>query len=232
MMKVRIKFFSVFRDVVGLPEIELKAEKGLTIKHLIDLLGELFPKLREMFNEVHPTVIVNGGVVDKDFVIDRDVEIAVAPPASGGSRIKVSLFTDDISIDKIIEELSSEYAGAIALFIGVVKGVVEGRRVYELVYDVYEPYATKVLEKIAREEAEKYCLHSVQIYHRIGSAKPGQKTVVIAVSALSRDEALKALRSILERVKHEPPIYKLEKRDDGEYWVVGDGRRIPRAKPG
>lgn len=36
------------------------------------------------------------------------------------------------------------------------------------------------------------------------------------------------LSRILERVKAEPPIFKLEKRDDGEYYVIGEGRRVKR----
>jgi molybdopterin synthase catalytic subunit len=229
-MKVRIKFFSVFRDAVEAPEIETELEKPLTINQLICLLNERFPKLGKILRIVKPIVIVDGKVVDEGFVIDRDVEIAIAPPASGGIDVKVSVFTDDVSVDKVVEELVSGSVGAIVLFIGVVKGVVDGYKVYELIYDVYEPYATKVLEKIAREEAEKHHLNAVQIHHRVGVAKPGQKTVVIAVSAKSRAEALEALRSILERVKSEPPIYKLERREDGEFWVIGDGKRIPRAR--
>ena len=227
-MKVRIKFFSVFRDATGFPEIEITIEKALSVKQLINILSEYFPKLKKIFEEIQPTIIVDGEVVSDNILIERDAEIAIAPPASGGNNIKVSFFTDDISIDKIVEEIVLDSIGAVAMFVGIVKGDVEGHRVYELVYDVYEPYAKKVLEKIAREEAEKHQLYSVQIHHKVGVAKPGQKTVVIAVSAKGRSEALEALRSILERVKHEPPIYKLEKRDDGEYWVIGDGTRIPR----
>lgn len=229
-MKVKVKFFSIYRDVVNTPEIELEVEEELTIKMLIDEVARSIPKLKYLFNEVPPVIFVNGEVVDEDKVIEDGAEIAIAPPASGGLNVRTSLFRDDVSIDEVFEETVSEGVGAVAIFIGVVKGDVEGRKVYELVYEVYEPYATKVLEKIAKDEMSKHNLYAVRIHHRVGSAKPGQKTIVIAVASSSRENALKALRDILERVKTEVPIYKLEKRDDGEYWVVGDGRRVPRVK--
>jgi molybdopterin synthase catalytic subunit len=50
------------------------------------------------------------------------------------------------------------------------------------------------------------------------------------VSAVNREVAFRVAREALERVKHEVPIFKLERRDDGDYWVVGDGRRIPKEK--
>ncbi|MEM4513905.1 MAG: molybdenum cofactor biosynthesis protein MoaE [Ignisphaera sp.] len=229
-MKVKVKLFSLYRDAVGVPELDLVVEKGSSIKYIIEKLVEDYPNLKSVFREINPLVLMNGEVVEEDTAIYRDAEIALAPPASGGTSIRVSLFSDDISIDRLVEEMVSDKVGAIAVFIGVVKGDVDNHKVYELVYEVYEPYVTKVLERIAEEELTKYGLHAVQIHHRAGVARRGQKTVVIAVSASSRREAFEALHEILERVKFKAPIYKLERRDDGEYWVIGDGKRIRRIK--
>ena len=119
--------------------------------------------------------------------------------------------------------------GAVVLFIGVVKGLVEGNRdVYELEYTGIKDVAIKTMERIAREEAEKYRLSQVTIWHKVGKLKPGEITIVIAVLAESRREAFRAAEEILERVKREVPIFKLEKRSDGEFWVIGDGVRVKR----
>lgn len=229
-MKVKVKLFSLYRDAVGVPELDLVVEEGSPIKYIIEKLIKNYPSLKGLFEEIKPVILMNGEVVEEDIAINRDSEIALAPPASGGTSIRVSLFSDDISIDRLIEEMVSDKVGAVAIFIGVVKGDVNNHKVHELVYEAYEPYATKVFERIAEEELTKYKLYAVQVHHRVGFAKPGQKTVVIAVSSSGRREALEALREILERVKFEAPIYKLERRDDGEYWIIGDGKRIPRTK--
>lgn len=124
-----------------------------------------------------------------------------------------------------------EHCGAITLFIGLVKGLVEGdKKVYELEYTIVKNVALKIMEKIAREEAEKYKLSHVVIWHRIGSLKPGEVTIVIAVLAENRKSSFAAAEEILERVKSEVPIFKLEKRSDGEYWVIGSELRVKREK--
>ncbi len=119
-------------------------------------------------------------------------------------------------------------AGSIAAYIGFVKGVVEGHKVHSLDYEAYDPYAVKKLREIAEDYTRKGEACAVAIIHRVGSLKPGETTVYILVAAEPRDKAFKIAREILERVKREAPIFKLERRDDGEYWVLGDGTRIPR----
>ena len=228
---MRVRLFSLYRDAVGKPEIDINIEGSRTVSSIIRELAEMYPKLRKAIEAVPPLILVNGITVGEDSVVDNDSEIALAPPASGGgSGIEVGLFDRDVSLDEVVlKAVGDRGVGAIAIFVGVVKGEVDGHSVQELVYEAYTPYALRALEKIALEEKERYGLYSVQILHRVGVAKPGEKTLVIAVAARGRKEALSVLSAILERVKSEPPIYKLEKRDDGEYWVVGDSRRIPRS---
>lgn len=146
--------------------------------------------------------------------------------------IKTGIVKDRISIDELVEDLVRETAskggGAIVCFIGFVKGVVDNKKVYRLDYSAYEPYASKKLEEIAREEAEKHNLLGVRLFHRIGELEPGEHTIYIVVASRSRHEAFNGAKEILERVKREVPIYKLEHREDGDYWVIGDGERIKR----
>jgi molybdopterin synthase catalytic subunit len=148
----------------------------------------------------------------------------------------VGFFRDDSEVDiesrvkEIIQKVKGRGVGAILVFVGVVKDVVDGYKVYELHYEAYEDYAIKVLDKIASDELSKDGVEAVEILHRVGPAREGEKTLYIAVAAQSRKQAIESLSRILERVKHEPPIYKLEKREDGECYVVGDGERVKREK--
>ncbi len=146
--------------------------------------------------------------------------------------IKAKILRHELSIDDLIKEIapkaSLEGYGALVAFVGFVKGVVDGEHVTELHYESHEELAEKRLLEIAEETASKYGAHDVIIAHRVGSLKPGETTIYIIVTARSRKEAFEAAAYALERVKHEAPIFKLERRSDGEYWVVGDGRRIRR----
>mgnify|MGYP000439192037 CR=1 FL=1 len=132
-------------------------------------------------------------------------------------------------IKNIMKESSRKGCGAIVMFIGFVKGVVNDKEVYRLEYEAYEPYASKILNKLAEDLAHREGVDSVLIYHRTGSLKPGEPSIYILVSAKSRKDAFSTAMEAIERVKHEVPISKLEIRSDGEYWVIGDGRRIKRS---
>ncbi|MEM0027319.1 MAG: molybdenum cofactor biosynthesis protein MoaE [Ignisphaera sp.] len=233
-MKIRIKLFSLFRDIFNSNEIEIQVEKSsITIEELRDILIRINPRMREILNYIDPIIMVNGIVADMNTKISERDEIALLPPVSGGSKhVSVKLFVDDRDVDieskirDILANLSGEGIGAIAIFVGVVKDVVDGYRVRELVYDAYEPYATKALERIAMEESVNENIKAIEIMHRVGVAKPGEKTLCIIVASRNRKEALETLTKVLERVKHEVPIFKLEKREDGEYYVIGDGKRV------
>jgi MoaD family protein len=234
-MRVKIRFFSVIRDIVNSNEIVLEySSNSISVKNLIDELLLKFPKLKPLFSEFNPVILVNGIIANGEEIIKDGDEVAIVPPLSGGSKhIYASLFrNEDIDVAQRINELTSRYgvegSGAIVIFIGIVKGYVEGHRVYELIYDAYEPYTSKSLEKIAFEEAMNNNIDAIEIMHRVGSAKPGEKTLYIAVVAKKRKEAIETLSKVLERVKHEVPIFKLEKRDDGEYWIIGESKRIKR----
>ncbi len=237
-MKLKVKLFSIFREAFNAKEIEIQVDDGneITIAKLKEILSNMSYKFRELMNSIEPIFMVNGIVAtDSTRVSERD-DIALLPPASGGSKhVYAKLFKDDSEIDfntrieSVLKRLGGEGVGAIAIFIGVVKDVVEGHKVEELVYDAYEPYATKALEKIALEESMVEDVKAIEIMHRVGLAKPGEKTLYILVASKNRKDALNTLSRVLERVKHEVPIYKLEKRDDGYFYVIGDGKRIKKS---
>ncbi len=237
-MKIKIRFFSIYRDIVGREQIEIEMPDNIGIGAIIKHLINRYPKLEKIFDEIKPLVLLNGVVADETKMINDGDEIAIIPPVSGGldNRVKTGLFSRDMDIDinREINELiigtEGEGIGAIAIFVGVVKDRIENAKVNELIYEAYEPYVSEYLEKIAREEIERNRVKAIRIFHRVGSARPGEKTLFIAVASTSRNESINTLREILERVKHEVPIFKLEKRDDGEYWIIGDGKRVKRIK--
>ena len=146
--------------------------------------------------------------------------------------VRVGLIDGRVSLDELAEELaassSARGGGALVVFMGFVKGVVSGAEVEELVYEAHPRYAEEKLREIGEWAEQHFRLHDVVLLHRVGRLKPGEPTIYILVTAASRHEAFQAAQQILERVKHEAPIYKLERRADGEYWVMGNGRRLPR----
>ncbi len=237
-MKVKVRFLSLIREHVGKDEdvIEVDSE-SITVVELLAKLRARYPgldKALKLLDErgLKPVIMVNGMYAKEDTIVTDGAEVAVLPPAAGGGA-RAGTVTNPISLDKLAEELARhaarEGAGALVVFMGFVKGVVDGERVERLIYEAYEPYATKILNEIAEKYSRIDGVLDVVVYHRIGELKPGEPTIYVAVTAMNRHVAFRVAAEVLEEVKHKAPIYKLEKRSDGDYWVVGDGTRIPKA---
>ena len=112
-------------------------------------------------------------------------------------------------------------AGAIGLFIGIVRGKTSnGKTVTGLSYDVYEEVVNEYLKRIRDEALSKDGVIDAQIYHVIDDLEVGEDIMFVAVAGKHRSEVFEALREIVDRVKSEAPIFKKEKLASGEsYWV-------------
>ena len=95
-------------------------------------------------------------------------------------------------------------AGAVVLFEGVT------REVPELDYEAYVEMAEPKLGAIAAEEAERHGLCAVAVEHRTGTVPRGEASVIVAASAPHRGDAFAGARAVIDRVKAEAPIWKVE----------------------
>jgi molybdopterin synthase catalytic subunit len=116
-------------------------------------------------------------------------------------------------------------AGAISLFIGVVRGQnLEGEKVRKLTLEAYEEKANEVLTKICDDLAKKPGIVDVQIHHLLGEFSVGEEMVYVLVSGSHRTEVFSVLQEAVERYKSEAPVFKKEQVVDAkgsatEYWV-------------
>ncbi|ACB40915.1 molybdenum cofactor biosynthesis protein [Pyrobaculum neutrophilum] len=227
-MRIVLKYFSALRDITGKAREELSMEDGARLAQVIDWFFNMYPRA-EVFRE-ELLVLVNGRAVDGTYVLQDGDEVAFMPPVSGGGGVVNSPVDLNNEVRKIIEKTAPLGGGGVVIFVGYVKGKVDGAEVNTLEYEAYEPYASQKIKEIEEWAKNQRGVLEAKIYHLVGSLKPGDNTVYVFVSAVNRDTAFKVAREALERVKHEVPIFKLERRSDGEYWVVGDGRRIPRQR--
>jgi len=133
--------------------------------------------------------------------------------------MKISHDLDDI--ETLIDGLKriTDEVGAIAIFIGVVRGKRNDEKVLRLEYEAYEELASKVAEKIIEDAKTKYGIIDACIQHRIGTVKVGGDIMYVLVASKHRAEAFQALSEIVERIKRELPIWKKEVTEKGSYWV-------------
>jgi molybdopterin synthase catalytic subunit len=116
-------------------------------------------------------------------------------------------------------------AGAIALFIGVVRGeTFESEKVEKLTIEAYEEKANNVLTRISDDLSQKHGIVNVQIHHLLGEFNVGDDLVYVAVAGSHRTDVFPVLREAVERYKSETPVFKKEsitskKGLPSEYWV-------------
>lgn len=120
-------------------------------------------------------------------------------------------------------EVSDPSSGAVLLFEGTVRDHSEGLTgVVALEYEAHPTMAQRVLETILAGVREEVRIRKAAVRHRLGRVGLGEPTLIIAVSAAHRDEAYRASRLIIERIKHEAPIWKREILVDGSgAWSKG-----------
>ncbi len=124
-----------------------------------------------------------------------------------------------IDVQKVIETASSLGAGAVNVFIGTVRNTAHNKNVRWLEYEAYESMAVAEIRKIIDVAAHRWGLLGWAIGHRIGTLKPGEVAVVVAVSAPRRKESFEACEFIIDELKAKVPIWKKEVFEDGEEWV-------------
>ncbi|MEO8742017.1 MAG: molybdenum cofactor biosynthesis protein MoaE, partial [Lysobacteraceae bacterium] len=113
--------------------------------------------------------------------------------------------------------------GGIAMFVGRVRDLNEGRAVTGVSYDMFDALALTVFERSVRDAAAEFGpkLRMV-VAHAKGRLAVGDFAVVVAAGTPHRDEAFRACRAVIEAVKHAAPIWKQEHYSDGDsVWSEG-----------
>jgi molybdopterin synthase catalytic subunit len=116
-------------------------------------------------------------------------------------------------------------AGAIATFIGVVRGdTLKNEKVQKLELEAYEEKANETLKNICNDLKKKHGIVDVQIHHLLGEFSVGEELVYVVVAGAHRKDVFAVLEEAVERYKKEAPIFKKEQvtSEKGEthaYWT-------------
>jgi MoaE-MoaD fusion protein len=159
---------------------------------------------------------VNMQYVEREHELADGDEVALIPPVSGGAFL---LSEEPLSLEAAVDEVASSEAGAVATFVGTTRVHSRGRTVTHLDYEAYEGMAEQVMREIADDLRARYRLCGVAIHHRVGRVGIGERSVVIAVSAPHRADALAACRDAIDTLKERVPLWKKEVYEGGEEWI-------------
>jgi molybdopterin synthase catalytic subunit len=203
---VTVRLFAGLRERAGWSHREIDVERVADVWKQLDLGVEPDGLL----------YAVNREYAQKDHELAEGDVVAVIPPVSGGAFL---LSSGPVVLDRVVDEVQSEEAGAIATFSGTARRHSRGRTVEYLEYEAYEGMAEEMMAKLAGGLKDRYDIHDVAIHHRVGRVEIGEPSVVIAVSAAHRQDALAACRDAIDILKVDVPLWKKEVYEGGEEWI-------------
>jgi MoaE-MoaD fusion protein len=206
-MRVHVRLFAGLRERAGWSERDVED---------VARVDDVWPALGLGDEPRGLVYAVNKSYVDRSHQLSDGDEVALIPPVSGGAFL---LSDTSLSVEAVIDEVGSDEAGAVATFIGTTRVHSRGRTVTHLEYEAYEGMAEQVMVEIADELKARYDLCDVAIHHRIGRVAIGERSVVIAVSAPHRQDALAACKDAIDTLKERVPLWKKEVYSGGEEWI-------------
>jgi MoaE-MoaD fusion protein len=212
-MRVSVRLFAGLRERAGADRVEIELPDGARVADVLAAMaatpvGELRPR--------ECVVAVNREYAEPHEPVQAGDEVALVPPVSGGAAaIHVRVTGEALDLAALAATVRDPRAGAVVLFEGVT------REVPELEYEAYVEMAGAKLRAIAEEEAERHELCALAVEHRTGTVALSEPSVIVAASAPHRGEAFAGARAVIDRVKAEAPIWKVEVTAEGARRVEG-----------
>jgi molybdopterin converting factor subunit 1 len=81
-MRIRLRVFASFREVMGRSELSIDAPEGASVADLLERLGAQYPRLGPTLTNA--MLAVNQEYVGPDYRLREGDELALIPPVSGG----------------------------------------------------------------------------------------------------------------------------------------------------
>lgn len=135
-------------------------------------------------------------------------------------RVLAELRATPLSVAEVLAAVAHPAAGGQSVFVGTVRDHDDERAVTSLDYSAH-PTADEVIRTIAERIAAEPAVLGLAVLHRVGSLAIGDDAIVAAVATAHRAEAFEACRRLVDTVKHDLPVWKLQHFVDGSTEWVG-----------
>jgi molybdopterin synthase catalytic subunit len=215
---INLRHFAVVREAVGSPAETRMYDVPPTAAQVFDEIASAYPALGGLRRSI--MVMVNQAYASPDTVLADGDEVAFIPPVSGGAPARLFRVTaEPLDAREAEQAVRDPGCGAVITFTGEVRETARGQDVTALDYEAYAEAAERMMATIADEIEQEFGVDRIAIIHRTGLLAPGEASVVISVASPHRDEAFRAARHAIERLKQIVPIWKKEHYADGATWI-------------
>ena len=242
-IRVRIRLFAVQRELAGTREVNVGLDDGATVEDAWAALVTRYPVLASGRASVR--FARNGGYADAVTALADGDEVAMIPPVSGGSGVRILELREapfDASIiGELAERLADPADGAVVGFLGRTRSTPgtpapgqeaeaarhAGRSVQSLEYEAHETMALDTLASIAEEIETRFAVTGLAIVHRTGDVPLGGASIAVVAVSPHREAAFEAARYAIDETKARAPIWKAERFADGHVWIGHTARSGP-----
>src|ERR1017187_1923649 len=172
-MHVRVLFFGMLRDIVGMSREEVEFPEGADLRSVFASYAARFPRFGDLARSI--VVARNQEFADPSARLDEGDEVAFLPPVSGGCDVRdpeiseaghyFCLTRRPIEIRAVIARLLTGAEGAVVTFEGTARNHTKGRPTRCLDYECYESMALTMMARIGREIAAGYRVERVAMVH-------------------------------------------------------------------
>ena len=121
--------------------------------------------------------------------------------------------------------------GAIATFVGCVRGGAAEAGVSALTLEHYPGMTERAIEGMIAEANRRFRLLGTRVIHRVGRLEPGARIVLVAVASAHRRDAFEGCEFLMDYLKTHAPFWKKEETPEGERWVdarIADDEALAR----
>jgi molybdopterin synthase catalytic subunit len=207
-MRISVRLFAGLRERAGADRVELDLPDDARAGDVLAAMG---------LEPGQCIVALDREYASADERVLPSHEVALIPPVSGGANVvRLADVTDaPLDIAAVAAAVRDPRAGAVVTFEGVT------REVEALDYEAYVEMAREKLAAIGAEEASRHGLWAVAVVHRVGRVPLSEPSVIVAAAARHRGEAFAGARALIDRVKAEAPIWKVELTPEGARRVEG-----------
>ncbi len=140
---------------------------------------------------------------------------------SDGFRVnsnQLLLTEQPLSLEVAFQAIVQPAWGGQAFFTGTVRTPNKSLEIAYLEYEAYPPMCQKVFEKLCTEARLRWDLGTIYLAHRTGRVLPAELSIIVAVSSPHRRAALESCDFLIEAIKVQFPVWKLERSSNGESW--------------
>ncbi|MBV9905315.1 MAG: molybdenum cofactor biosynthesis protein MoaE, partial [Alphaproteobacteria bacterium] len=122
----------------------------------------------------------------------------------------IQIQREDFDVSDEIEALSDDAAGAVASFVGIVRG---DDGLTALTLEHYPGMTEREIAQIVEQAQARWTLITgITVIHRIGRLSVGERIVLVAVASAHRQSAFEACEFLMDYLKTRAPFWKQEER--------------------